>query len=382
MKRRIIRLACWLFLLALPLIWVFSHKNWPADLNAVLRPEPVVFPRIVPSESFTGNREVTRTFRFEGKDHSLVFSVDKAVYVGAKSADKSITVRKDLADYNWSAGFQEALMNDASQGAFYSTLLEELRDIRDSEQLDSDRFAELITIFIQSMPYCTAPDQNPKFPIETFVDACGDCDDKSRLLAALLSREDYDVALFLFREEEHMAAGIRVAGAGYKDTEYTFIETTSPSYIGFPSYEYSDTTLNSDPEVIHVGEGRKTYESVSQVNYLHEVLTKQRKLIPVMKERIDEITPVGEQLKAAYDEISRQLDNTRGVLPASEYNAIIDRANQLRQEHNRVIENLNGLIRRLNRASTITNYVSEHPDDRKGVYNWVRETQDQEGVAR
>ena len=171
----------------------------------------MVLPKIVAHGPDAGVEEITRTFRFEGKRHRLRFQVDSAVYEGAKTADKFVKIRNDLKGYDWSDDYQGALINDAAQEPFYNTLLEGLRHIRDLEDLDSDRYAELISIFVQSIPYCTEPNQDPKFPVEAFVDNCGDCDDMGRLLAALLSREGFDVVLFIFHEEEHMATGIRMA---------------------------------------------------------------------------------------------------------------------------------------------------------------------------
>ena len=70
----------------------------------------------------------------------------------------------------------------------------------------------LMTVFVQSLPYNTKSgvlDSPPRFPVETFVDGTGNCEDKSVLLPGLLSREGYDVVLFLFLPEHHIALGIR-----------------------------------------------------------------------------------------------------------------------------------------------------------------------------
>ena len=92
-----------------------------------------------------------------------------------------------------------------------------------------------MTVFVQSLPYDTKSgvlDSPPRFPVETFVDGTGNCEDKSVLLAGLLSREGYDVVLFLFLPEHHIALGIRNSSYSFQDTGYTYIETTGTLLVG------------------------------------------------------------------------------------------------------------------------------------------------------
>jgi hypothetical protein len=92
---------------------------------------------------------------------------------------------------------------------FMSNALQNLKKIREVNKLNDDQYLELISVFVQSIPYAsTGGGGQPKFPIETFVDQTGDCDDKSLLLAALLSREGFNVSLLYFEPEEHMAIGV------------------------------------------------------------------------------------------------------------------------------------------------------------------------------
>ncbi|WP_062399109.1 hypothetical protein [Methanogenium cariaci] len=73
---------------------------------------------------------------------------------------------------------------------------------------NSDEYIEFLTVYVQSLAYNTSPDETgPKFPVETVIEKAGDCDDKSVLLAGLLSREDYNVSLFYFPDDSHMAVG-------------------------------------------------------------------------------------------------------------------------------------------------------------------------------
>lgn len=348
----------------------------PADpivvKSADVPPGEVIYPEIVVDEG-GGSKKVSHELRFEGKSYKLSFSVDMGVYEGAKGARKTVKMSAESKGVDWEPGYQAALIRDPAQDPFYDALLGKLRAIRDKEKLDSDRYAELIAVFVQSVSYCTEAGQAPKFPVETFVDGCGDCDDKSRLLAGLLSREGYGAVLFIFHDESHMAVGIRSPSNDFKGSGYTYIETTSPAYIGFPSYEYSEVKLHSVPEVIRIGDGQTAYTAASEVAFLHETILRLRDDAEAMKKKLDKSKPEGERLKTAYDEYSEKLKRSGDSLPAAEYNRLAAQANKYGERYNRAVKEHNELARRINHAADIVAYVIEHPDDRRGVYRWVEE---------
>ena len=64
--------------------------------------------------------------------------------------------------------------------------------------------------FIQSLPYVEDAvigyDDYPKYPIETFVERNGDCEDTSYLAAAIINAMGIDTALLLL--PGHMAVGV------------------------------------------------------------------------------------------------------------------------------------------------------------------------------
>ncbi len=368
------RIGAGITVIAAAMAWACSPPPAarPVIKSAEVPAGEIVYPEISVDGSKAGTEKVSLEFRFEGKSYKRSFAVDKGVYEGAKGARKTVKMSADDKDLDWGPGYQGALIRDPAQNPFYESLLSKLRAIRDKEKLDSDRYAELIAVFVQSVAYCTAAGQDPKFPVETFVDKCGDCDDKSRLLAGLLAREGYDVALFIFHEEKHMAVGIRSPSNDFKQSGYTYIETTSPAYIGFPSYEYSEVKLHSMPEVIAIGEGQTTYTAASEVAYLHETITKVRNDAEKLKKRLDKAQPEGERLKAAYDDTTKKLKRAKGSVSAAEYNKLAEQANRYGEKYNRAVQEHNDLVSRINRAADIVTHVIEHPDDRLGVYRWVR----------
>ena len=126
--------------------------------------------------------------------------------------------------------------------------------------------------YTQSLTYETTPDNPTKYPVETVVEGAGDCDDKSVLLAGLLSREGYKVALLAFTPESHMALGVGSTDSLYKDTGYAYLETTNLSYVGVPPDELAGgVVLTSEPLVIPVGNGTILYSSGAETAYIHDM---------------------------------------------------------------------------------------------------------------
>ena len=65
-----------------------------------------------------------------------------------------------------------------------------------------------MAVYVQSLRYESIHQNPAKFPVETIVDSAGDCDVKSLLLARLLAREGYSVALLSFEPEAHMPIAV------------------------------------------------------------------------------------------------------------------------------------------------------------------------------
>ncbi len=124
--------------------------------------------------------------------------------------------------------------------AIIDFMASELVRVAQAEGLDKLQTAELAAAFVQRLQYMldTATKQveeYPRYPVETLVDNCGDCDDKSSLLAALLDRMGYKVVMIIF-PGKHGAIGItNLEGAKgtsfkYNEDDYYYIETTDSGW--------------------------------------------------------------------------------------------------------------------------------------------------------
>ncbi|MFA6226002.1 MAG: hypothetical protein WC620_07485 [Methanoregula sp.] len=182
----------------------------------------------------TINRQYT--FSFQKTTITITTNVSNAVYYGAKNGDKFAIISQETAPETLASDYYRAFVDDPHQDPLYADLLEGFRSIRTNHQYSDDEYLELLTVFVQSLPYdnesAAHPDNPSRFPVETIVDGAGDCDDKSVLLAGLLSREGYNVSLLLFIPEHHMAVGVTGDSMQYRDTGYIYVETTGVLLMG------------------------------------------------------------------------------------------------------------------------------------------------------
>jgi hypothetical protein len=306
----------------------------------------VVSPHIVPASGAAAQLPAELRFSFQKETVVISLPVNGSVYYGARQADKEITIYGNVSEQEWVAKSYRTMMDDPAQEDFYTGLITGLRSVRSRLQLDDDEYLELITVFVQSIPYETIGENPPKFPVETVAEMSGDCDDKSLLLAGLLSREDYRVALLSFRRESHMAVGIVCPGSDYRNTGYAYIETTNVTYVGVPPGRLSEgVIIGSDPIVIPVGNGTRVYGACSQTGYILDMYT---------------------STESRFVALSREAETMRAELQALSVSGDISTYNQR-------VPFYNNVVNRLKKNAEVHNYILSHQHDRKGTYGWARD---------
>jgi len=334
----------------------------------------VVYPSITPEAGVDYGIPVSATFTFEGEPVTIDVTVDGALYEGAQTADKTVTRFGNARENDWIEDYFPAFVEEEHQDPFFDALLAELRTIRDQRHLDGDRYVELLTVFVQSIEYRTDPvDLEPKFPVETFVEGNGDCDDKTLLLAGLLTRERYDVAVLLFEDEKHVALGIRCEECDYRGTGYAYTETTAQGFVGMVPEQFSDgIELQSRPKVFKIGSGEKTYTAGDEVR---EILEGRKQASALVAEISTQIAEADRSLR----EIERTLQTRRAELDRllagddkGGYRAAIPGYNELIDRYNAAIEHRNSLAEQRNSLVDVARIVVEGFDDRSGTYYIVK----------
>ncbi len=311
----------------------------------VSRPS-VIYPSIRPVEVEGTYKDVGISFQFEGVTRSPSIPVNGTVYFGAQRAQKEAILTRDIPDSIFIPNYYLAFLNDPNQEEFYRELSGAFRDIRTGHSLDDDEYLELMAVAVQSLPYDTDGTLTaPKFPIETYVDGRGDCDDKSLLLAGLLAREGYSVALFHFKPETHMAVGVKGYRCDYKDTGYGYVATTNLSLVGVPTSQLAGgVNLTSAPLVIPVANGTRLYGKCQETNAIQDAL---------------ERTETREtSLSRDLASLSARMSDLRSRERFAEYNQLLD-------QYGTVVKDYNG-------NALVHNYILQHQDDRKGTYAWLR----------
>jgi len=227
-------------------------------------------PRVVPGDTSPAapSVDVSRSFRFQNDSVSVSLGVNSSVYAASKKTYRSTFLLGDPKDLG--TRYYQAMINDPSQDPIYRDLIDQFRQIRSERNLTDDEYLELISVYVQSIPYKDGGETPPKYPAELLVEGMGDCDDKSILIAGLLAREGYSVVLFKFGPESHMAMGIGSDTFPYKSTGYTYLEGMSLAYVGFPT-AHLQIPLNSDPQVVMVSNGTKVYHSGNQTRYINNM---------------------------------------------------------------------------------------------------------------
>jgi hypothetical protein len=369
MKNRFLKIiGLFLFIIILTLSAVL--------ISAVVFPkQTVIVPHIAPDLTHLQSSPVmiSHQYPFEKTTVSLSVPINVSVYEGAKRAEKATTVYGNISETVWLAQSYQAMVTDTAQDSLYAALLKETDKIRLRQKLTDDEYLELIAVYVQSLKYETR-EQNPaKFPVETVVDRAGDCDDKSLLLAGLLSREGYTVALLLFDPESHMAVGVGSNDYVYKNTGYAFVETTNYSFIGVPTDKLGgNLTLFSDPVIIPISNGSKFYRSGSETRYIDDMYVvsdlKVKELEPQVKSMGTDLT--SRQEKIARLELQMQELKTTGN--TGSYNAQVPVHNALVADYNVRLATYREIFVLYEKYALVHNYILEHMYDRKGVYEYVK----------
>ena len=343
-------------------------------LAGILFPENrVLTPRIEPI--YTDQPPILLTISYPFETNVVTFSVpvNRSVYEGAKKADKSVTIIGNISENEWVTDSYRAMVGDPAQKDLYRDMISQFRQIKASRILDDDEYLELMAVYVQSLRYETLEENPAKFPVETVVDQAGDCDDKSLLLAGLLSREGYSVALLSFGPEKHMAVGVGSRDFRYKNSNYTFLETTNISFVGIPTEKLGNNiTLHSSPIIIPIGVGSRMYNGGAETAYIQDSLQRS-------KQRAEELEPQVKSMQAEIDakhaelqDLESRMQQLRSSGRVQEYNAMVTTHNGRVSVYNSELDSYKQLFTRYDTYATIHNYILDHEYDRKGVYDYIR----------
>ena len=197
--------------------------------------------------------EVEHSWKYKGKECSIALNISKKLYDYYRNDREHLAYAYQFNDGEMPPNYYSFMLSEHDRAVMQSIAQEFGRyALTEKDRID------LALTFVQSLPYAFDADSKGKeeyvrYPIETLVDGCGDCEDKVALLVALLYEMDIDFVLLVL--PEHMALGVHcdeVVADRYllfQDTKYYYLETTMPNWqIG----QIPDDYLKAEMEVVPV----------------------------------------------------------------------------------------------------------------------------------
>ena len=313
-------------------------------------------------------KELTFNFTLFKSTYNLTFDIEKSLFEDVSQNSKNnqydsgMGMRQDQYDTFVYDSYDEDVLN---------TIVNAISESPGRKDYD---LAQLLVAFVQSIPYDHYA-KEAKFTVETLFNKKGDCDDKSILLAKLLSHAGYQTCLFIYEEGQHMAVGLKVDENtdAYKDG-YIYIEATGNNPIGNIPEKFADNVdiRNEEPKIIEVDiansshgisgydelkdfyslikekygkgyfnttvEGRIIYEKITNLNF--------------------ELSDIESTTNALENEINTKrnsLDNTN-TDEVAQFNELVAQYNRLTSDYSNKIVSVNRLISRINQINS-SNYI-------------------------
>lgn len=185
-------------------------------------------------------------------EHEDYYEVEHTWEYNKKNCTISLNISKQMCNYfryeREHLAYRYQFQGDVLPPNYFSFMLSEhdrpvmqalANEFSHNAATDMDKISLALT-FVQSLPYAhdtdsKGTDEYVRFPIETLVDGCGDCEDKVALLTALLYEMDIDFVLLVLRE--HMAICVHCDGIEaerylrFHRKKYYYMETTMPGWL-------------------------------------------------------------------------------------------------------------------------------------------------------
>lgn len=186
----------------------------------------------------------------KGRNYSIELEISEELYDYYQNEREHLAYEYRIEDAETPVNFYSFILSDYDR-----PFIRELAD-RFAERAftDYDK-VNLAMTFVQSFPYeydndSKGEDEYVRYPIETLVDGCGDCEDKVALLAAILYELGIDFVLLAL--PEHLALAVHCEGVrteryiSYRNKKYYYVETTMEGWeIGQvpPDYAFADVEV-------------------------------------------------------------------------------------------------------------------------------------------
>ncbi|MBQ8958691.1 MAG: hypothetical protein IJ057_09390 [Bacteroidales bacterium] len=201
---------------------------------------------------YDGYFEVEHSWKFKGKECSITLNISTDLYDYYRNDREHLAYVYKFNEDEMPPNYYSFMLSEHDR-PLMRALANEFSHYAHSEK---DQI-ELALSFVQSLPYAFDADSKHvdeylRYPVETLVDGCGDCEDKVALLVALLYEMDKDFVLLVL--PEHMALGVHCDEVEssrfllFHGQRYYYMETTMPNWqIGQIPEDYRSAEIEVIP---------------------------------------------------------------------------------------------------------------------------------------
>lgn len=201
---------------------------------------------------YDGYFEVKHSWKFNGKECAITLNISTELYDYYRNDREHLAYVYQFNDGEVPPNYYSFMLSEHDRPLMHA-LAQEFGRYALTEK---DRIG-LALSFVQSLPYAFDADSKGKdeyvrYPVETLVDGCGDCEDKVSLLVALFYEMDIDFVLLVL--PEHMALGVHCDEVEadqyllFQGKKYYYLETTMPNWqIGHIPDDYLKAEMEAVP---------------------------------------------------------------------------------------------------------------------------------------
>ncbi len=341
-----------------------------------------------------------RTQHFAWQYQGQSYTLDTPWYTSALDFYRSLPTGLPLAsgaleNGAWWSEVNTLFLTPAQGDTSLSSVAQSLADLGRERDLTEDQLVELVTAFVQNIPYDqdktdrraagqSGAAEKTLYPYEVLSEKKGVCQDKSYLAYRLLQELGYGVAIFLFPDpkDNHMAVAVACpASSDTYDSGYCFVETTSPgnkigiipelvpeSRVATALIPIEDTQADQASEdyqplgrveVLNMTPG-KMYTATAETIKKRDELARMQETIHRLKRELDQKKAAilsEEQVISQYDSRLAKLKRAKDSAGYNElvkpYNQAVDRLAAHVSAYNRLASESNALIRRYNTESQL-----------------------------
>ncbi len=258
--------------------WYIGFLNQVNEIKPVSQPDgSVINQPIRRFPELQSPKEIDFQWTSAKKPYSLKITLYKTVYDFYQSSPKEFSYSGNLPT-NWEESYYEMFIRQNPIDKTITELTAQLESLALRNRLNSDQTVDLVTNFVQSIPYdfekASAIKQNPdsvkqSYPYEVLYEQKGVCSDKSFLLTAILREMGYGTALLEYKSENHLAVGIScpLEYSNY-NSGYCYAETTQSGHkIGvIPDLETKTNNAVVKEEMTPFGTDTNTIKDIKKLD--------------------------------------------------------------------------------------------------------------------